>query len=101
MHVVEGSGLDARNPGVATERLSRPNPFRGVQVVNNGYDRDSAERALASGHCDLISFGRLFIGNPDLVERLRRGGPFVEAPRAYWYGGTSSGYSDWPALPQE
>ena len=45
--------------------------FDGVWMVNNGYDRKFAIDAVASGRADLVSFGRLFIANPDLVERLR------------------------------
>ncbi len=53
---------------------------------------------LAKGDADLFSFGRPFLANPDLVERLRTGGPLAEAPKRYWCGGGSVGYSDWPAM---
>lgn len=45
-----------------------------------------------------MSFARAYITNPDLVERIRIGGPLAEAPKEYWYGGGSVGYSDWPTL---
>ena len=46
----------------------------------------------------MISFGRPYIANPDLVERLRTGAPLAEAPKQYWYGGDATGYSDWPGM---
>ena len=47
---------------------------------------------------DLFSLGRPFIANPDLVDRLRTGAPLADAPKQYWYGGGSVGYSDWPRM---
>jgi len=72
---------------------------QGAWMVNNGYDRALAEQSLAEG-VDLISFGKAFIANPDLTERLRRGGPFNEADRNTFYGGGAAekGYTDYPAL---
>jgi N-ethylmaleimide reductase len=59
-------------------------------------DRDHADHWLALG-ADLISFGRAFIGNPDLVERLRAGLPLVEDDQDTWYQGGDAGYLDYPA----
>ncbi len=52
---------------------------------------------LAEG-ADPVSFGRAFIANPDLVARLRQGGPFNKPERATFYGGAEKGYTDYPAL---
>ena len=46
----------------------------------------------------MIAFGRAFISNPDLVERLRIGAPLAEGDRATYYGGGAKGYTDYPAL---
>jgi len=72
--------------------------FRGAYIANNNYTRELADRTIAEGGADLISFGRPFIANPDLVERLRTGAPLAEAPKSYWYGGGATGYSDWPGM---
>ena len=72
--------------------------FPGAYIANNSYDRDLAEQTLAAGNADLISFGRPYIANPDLVDRLRAGAPLAEAPKRYWYGGDATGYSDWPGM---
>ncbi len=59
-------------------------------------DRVSADRWLGLG-ADLVSFGRAFISNPDLVERLRAGLPIAEDDEATWYQGGDTGYLDYPA----
>ena len=72
--------------------------FGGQYIANNGYDRDKAMAAIADGHADMVAFGRPFIGNPDLPERLRRNAPLVEAPQEVFYGGGAKGYTDFPPL---
>ena len=70
----------------------------GAWMVNNGYtSRAMAEEALAAG-ADLVAFGRPFISNPDLVERLRRDAPLAKADKATFYGGGAKGYIDYPTL---
>ncbi len=55
-------------------------------------------RRCASGAADLVSFATLFLANPDLPERFRRGGPFNVPDRKTFYGGAAAGYTDYPAL---
>jgi len=68
--------------------------FGGTYMANNSYTRELAIEAVKSGHADMVAFGRPFIGNPDLVERLRRDKPLVEAPVSTYYGGGAEGYID-------
>ena len=70
---------------------------QGAWMVNNAYDKALAEVALAQG-ADIVAFGRPFIANPDLVERLRRNAPLNTPDRATFYGGGAHGYTDYPAL---
>ena len=56
-----------------------------------------AEQAIARG-ADLVAFGRPFLANPDLVERLRRDAPLNTPDKATFYGGGAKGYTDYPAL---
>jgi N-ethylmaleimide reductase len=72
--------------------------YRGVYIANGGYDRERAVAALENGHADLVSFGVLYLANPDLVARLRDGGPFNAPDRATFYGGGERGYTDYPSL---
>ena len=66
-------------------------------MANNELDPEAAGELLEGDEADLVSFGRAYIANPDLVERIRNGAPLAEAPEEYWYGGDATGYSDWPA----
>lgn len=72
--------------------------FNGAYTGNNKMTLDLAEKELAEGHADLFAFGRPFIANPDLVDRLASGAPLADAPERYYYGGASVGYSDWPGI---
>ena len=72
--------------------------FSGAYIANNGYTREMAIEALAAGAADLVAFGRPFIANPDLVERLRRGAELATGDRATFYGGGAHGYTDYPAM---
>lgn len=77
--------------------LIRPQ-FSGPLVLNGDYDATSAQAALDSGVADAISFGRPFIANPDLVERLRTGAPLNQADVATFYSQGTEGYLDYPTL---
>jgi N-ethylmaleimide reductase len=72
--------------------------FDGPLIVAGGYDRHKAERVLASGAADLIGFGRLFISNPDLPERLRTSARLAEPDRSTFYTSGPRGYTDYPRL---
>jgi len=72
--------------------------FGGKYIANNSYDRQMAIEAADSGHADMVAFGRPFISNPDLVERLRRNAPLAEADHSTFYGGGAGGYTDYPVL---
>lgn len=95
VHVIEGAtGGDRGN--IPFDYAALRSRFRGAWIVNNGYDRASAEAALASGTADMVAFGRDFIANPDLVERLRRDVPLAELDPDTLYGGGERGYTDYP-----
>ncbi|MEU3724979.1 alkene reductase [Streptomyces sp. NPDC031705] len=70
------------------------NPFTGAEPTGP-QELDLIE----DGTADLIAYGSLFLANPDLPERLERGGPFNTPDRATTYGGDERGYTDYPALP--
>ncbi len=98
IHDIEGVTQQTREvpDGVDFPALRRR--FSGAYIANNQYTLELAEQVLAQGDADLFSFGRPFIANPDLVSRLGSGAPLAEAPKPYWYGGSSVGYSDWPGM---
>lgn len=103
LHLIEprasGSGqadVDHKDVPSASE-MFRP-AWPGVLIAAGNYQPDTAEAALQAGHADAIAFGRLFIANPDLPERLRRGAALNPYHRPTFYGGETEGYTDYPAL---
>lgn len=72
--------------------------FTGPLVLNSDYDGTSAEAALDEDKADAITFGRPFISNPDLVQRLAEGAALAPDDRATWYSQGPEGYIDYPAL---
>ena len=103
VHVIEGATGGPREVDgrpfdyAALQRAWREAGAKGAWMVNNGYDRRLAEQALEHG-ADLVAFGRAFISNPDLVERLRANAPLADLDKATLYGGGAKGYTDYPAL---
>lgn len=71
--------------------------FRGTLIANCGFDGASANAVIASGHADLVSFASSFIGNPDLVRRLRDNIALSPSSRETYYQGGAEGYVDYPA----
>jgi N-ethylmaleimide reductase len=104
VHVIEGATggpreLDERPFDYLRLKAAYRNAGgKAAWMVNNGYDRDLADKALADGG-DLVAFGRPFIANPDLVRRLRERAPLQLPDRATMYGGGAKGYTDYPTLP--
>jgi len=96
LHFVEGATATSRTvpDGIDLDALSAQ--FNGAYIGNNNYDLELAVQRRAQGKIDAVAFGRLFIANPDLVQRLQRGVALAIAPRESYYGGGASGYTDWP-----
>jgi 2,4-dienoyl-CoA reductase-like NADH-dependent reductase (Old Yellow Enzyme family) len=63
-----------------------------------GRPRDQIGADIASGLADLESYGQMVLANPDFVDRLEAGMPMNEADRNSFFGGTASGYTDYPAM---
>jgi N-ethylmaleimide reductase len=102
LHIIEGATGGPREVEgrpfdyAALRKAWRDAGAKGAWMVNNGYDKPLAELALATG-ADLVAFGRPYIANPDLVERLRANAPLNAPDRATFYGGGAQGYTDYPA----
>ena len=97
IHVIEGATGGPRDYAPFDYGALR-RAFSGAYIANNGYDRDLAIEAVRDGRADLIAFGKAFIANPDLVERLKRDAGLNAPDKATFYGGDEKGYTDYPAL---
>jgi N-ethylmaleimide reductase len=97
VHVIEGATGGPRDiaPFDYADLRKR---FKRAYIANNGYDLELAAKQLAANAADLIAFGKPFISNPDLVERLKKGAPLNEWDKATFYGGNAKGYTDYPTL---
>ena len=72
--------------------------FKGLYIANWEYDLESARQAIQEGRADMVSFGKLFIANPDLPKRFATVSSLNEPNPETFYGGTEVGYIDYPAL---
>jgi N-ethylmaleimide reductase len=98
LHIVEPAAGDPIAAGATPDIRFFRKLWRGALIANKGYDRDRADAAIRDGAADLVSFATLFLANPDLPERLRRGAPFNPPDRKTFYGGGAPGYTDYPPL---
>jgi N-ethylmaleimide reductase len=97
LHVLDHSAMGA--PAVpAAYKAALREAFKGVFILAGGFDGDSAEVALAAGQADLIAFGRPFLANPDLVERLRNKAALNAPDFDTFYTPGAQGYTTYPAL---
>ncbi|MFE6161311.1 alkene reductase [Streptomyces sp. NPDC056486] len=93
-------GPDLRGPGDTPgfEAFARYRKrFDGPLIVNNGFDRDSANALVDAGFADAVSFARHFVANPDLVSRFALGRETAAGDPATYYQGGAQGYVDYPA----
>ena len=99
LHVVEPriKGTEEIAHGQAPIAVQHLRPkFSRTLIAAGGFTPASAEAIVTSGDADLVAFGRHFISNPDLPERLRRGLPLNHYDRSTFYGGDARGYTDYP-----
>jgi N-ethylmaleimide reductase len=97
IHVIEGATGGPRDIA-PFDYASLRKRFKGAYMANNGYDLALANQVLDAGSADLIAFGKPFISNPDLVERLKQGAALNEWDKNTFYGGGAKGYTDYPTL---
>lgn len=97
VHVLDHSSLGA--PALPAGFLQTlRTAFDGPFILAGGHTLDTAQAALDAGHADFVAFGRPFIANPDLVERMRSGAPLNEPDFATFYTPGAQGYTDYPTL---
>jgi N-ethylmaleimide reductase len=94
IHIVDHSPMGAPPVGPEVKRLIKSN-FKGACILSGGYDADRAEQDLQSGKADLVAFGRPFISNPDLVQKLKNKQPLKPADQSTFYTPGPRGYTDY------
>jgi N-ethylmaleimide reductase len=99
LHVVETA---QNSKGSSEEDLAMSAHLRtlwkGLYVVNGGYDKLRGEEALRNGRADAVAYGRAFLANPDLPRRLQLGAALNEPDPTTFYGGGAAGYTTYPTL---
>ncbi len=98
LHVVEPGTGDPIAAGETPDIRFFRKLWRGALIANKGYDRERANAVIRDGIADLVSFAALYLANPDLPERFRRGVAFNSPDRKTFYGGGAPGYTDYPFL---
>ena len=98
LHLLDPTEADIRYGGTAVPSAYLRPIFKGALMVNNGYDRETGNAAIANGDAELVSFGKLFIANPDLPKRFQLNARLNTPDSATFYGGDEKGYTDYPAL---
>src|SRR5690606_15568742 len=89
--------VHASDLGTPAFQASFRSAYCGTLLLAGGFTPETAAQALADRRADLVAFGKPFIANPDLVERLRNGWPLAQAGREAFYGGGAQGYTDYPS----
>jgi N-ethylmaleimide reductase len=98
LHLIEPSPPQGEHPMPdLSARFFRPF-YPETLIVAGGYTLERANAVLQTGLADLVAFGQLFLANPDLVERFKRGAPLNTPDPQTYYGGGAKGYIDYPTL---
>ena len=103
LHVVDGITVGAhafaKESPLTLQKVREV--FKGRLMGADGYNGESADKAIEKGYADLIAFGRPLLSNPDFVERLQKNWPLAETPGfEVWYAPDEKGYIDFPTYNQ-
>jgi N-ethylmaleimide reductase len=102
VHIMDGLAFGFHKQGEPMTLAEFRAEYDGIIMGNCGYTRETAEERLAAGHADLAAFGRPFITNPDLPERLRNNWPLNPADdMSLWYTPEAEGYTDYEPYRQQ
>ena len=95
LHVLEG---DMTGQQRSLDYLQFKQRFNGPYMANCGYDYEKAQAAIHNGAADFVSFGSLYIANPDLPARFKAAAELTVPDQATFYGDTEKGYTDYPTM---
>ncbi|MGF1514520.1 MAG: alkene reductase [Elainellaceae cyanobacterium] len=97
-HLMEPSEKDLQQDVIESVVSTFRPYYSGTVIANGGLDHESGNQALAEGKAELVSFGRLFLANPDLPQRFKQDAPLNEPNPKTFYGDGKEGYTDYPFL---
>jgi N-ethylmaleimide reductase len=100
IHIVDHSSVGAPEVTHSVKEKIK-NAFGGTIIISGGYDKERAEKDLKDGLGHLVAFGRPFISNPDLVERMKQDAHLNEPNYDTFYTPSAEGYTDYPTLKEE
>jgi len=96
IHLVDHSSMGAPEVPIEIKKIIRNN-FKNILILSGGYDKQRAEADIQRGLSDLVTFGRPFINNPDLVERFKNNWPLShDLKMDLFYSADEKGYTDYP-----
>ena len=95
LHIAEVDWEDAPDTPISFNQGLRE-AFQGVLIFAGRYNAEKAEQALSDGLADMIGFGRPFVANPDLPDRMKHGYPLAEHVPETLFGGAEKGLIDYP-----
>ena len=99
VHLMEPNEQDLATRDVLNPVIFYFRPiYKGTLIANGSYDREKGNAILTSGNADLVSFGKLFIANPDLPERFTKNAPLNKPDVSTFYASSEHGYTDYPSL---
>lgn len=99
LHISEPDWVGAA-PLTMPFREKMRNHYTGIIIGAGAYDAEKAQTLLAAGLIDAVAFGRSYLANPDLPERLAVDAPLNPVNKKTFYGGGKEGYTDYPLLAQ-
>jgi N-ethylmaleimide reductase len=91
--LADDASVDSANNALLFRHL-----FDGPMITAGGYTTEMGATTIEAGLADAVAFGRMFIANPDLPERIRTGAALNAFDRSTSYGGGAHGYTDYPTL---
>ena len=99
IHLMEPNPIDLKNKNVMNPVVPYFRKiYKGNVIANGGFNKETGNKALANSDADLVSFGRFYISNPDLPQRLEQNAPLNEPNPKTFYGAGKEGYTDYSFL---
>lgn len=98
LHIVDALEGDIQHGARTVPLYHLRKIYKGMLMVNGEYDKKRGNKVIEDGDADLVSFGQMFIANPDLPERFKTDAKLNEPDMSTFYGGEEKGYIDYPFL---